>query len=214
MLLRKKEEIEAWLNQYQIKNYELIEDQEYGYIVNVNGGVNLNLKKLKSIDVKFNEVRGFFDCENNKLKSLEGCPEIVEGYFDVGFNKVEVLEYSPKLIKGGFYCNNNNLKSLKSSNEIVVEYDFDCSNNQLLSLNGSPEIVNGSFYIQNNNLSIDELIYLPKSVSKKIYIYSNQKLGDLQQIDDFNELKEKVDEIFKIKEEKENLLNNNVVNKI
>ena len=36
MLLRKKEEIEDWLNEYKIKNYKLIENEEYGYIVNIN----------------------------------------------------------------------------------------------------------------------------------------------------------------------------------
>lgn len=36
MLLKNKVEIEKWLNQYNVKKYELIEDEEYGYVVNVN----------------------------------------------------------------------------------------------------------------------------------------------------------------------------------
>lgn len=36
MLLKTKIEIENWLNKYEIENYELIEDKDYGYVVNVN----------------------------------------------------------------------------------------------------------------------------------------------------------------------------------
>ena len=60
MLLRKKEEIEAWLNQYYIKNYKLIEDKNYGYIVNVNDHVNIAYKNIIKIKVKFNQINGDF----------------------------------------------------------------------------------------------------------------------------------------------------------
>ena len=65
MLLKEKEEIEAWLNQYKIQNYELKKDKEYGYVVNVNNNVDLTNKNLKNIDVKFNEINGYFDCSHN-----------------------------------------------------------------------------------------------------------------------------------------------------
>ena len=81
MLLRKKEEIESWLNKYNIKDYKLIEDEKYSYVVNVNSCVHLFKKKLKNIKVKFNEINGYFNCNMNELKSLEGCPNIVNGSF-------------------------------------------------------------------------------------------------------------------------------------
>ena len=130
MLLKNKIEIEKWLNKYKIKNYELIPDEKYGYVVNVNENVYLNNKNLKSIDVKFNIIHGDFDCSTNCLTSLNGCPKIV--------NK-------------DFYCFNNELKTLEYSPEIVGK-DFFCSNNDLISLN-KVKIIKGSFYCNNNNLN-------------------------------------------------------------
>ena len=63
MLLRNK--IEDWLNKYDITNYELIEDEEYGYIINVNSNVYLNGLNLSSINVKFNIVNSDFNCYYN-----------------------------------------------------------------------------------------------------------------------------------------------------
>ena len=104
MLLRKKAEIETWLNQYGIKNYELIEDNEYGFVINVNGNVDLDSKKLISIDIKFNKVEGFFSCNDNLIETLEGCPEIVEDSFYCYQNKLKTLKYSPKIGNGNFNC--------------------------------------------------------------------------------------------------------------
>lgn len=43
-LLREKGGIIDWLNQYQIKDYQLIEDTEYSYVVNGNRDVNNIIK--------------------------------------------------------------------------------------------------------------------------------------------------------------------------
>ena len=115
MLLKEKEEIKAWLNQYQIINYEIIKDEDYGYVVNVNGSVNLARKKLKSIDVKFNQINGWFSCAFNHLTSLEGCPEIVNGSFYCNANKINSFKYSPKVI-GDHFFGANNLFSIDSLN--------------------------------------------------------------------------------------------------
>ena len=42
-MLREKKEIEKWLKKYNIENYELI-SRGWGYVVNVNGSVNLLIK--------------------------------------------------------------------------------------------------------------------------------------------------------------------------
>ena len=104
MLLRKKEEIEAWLNQFQIKNYELIKDDEYGYIVNVNGDIDLRNKDLINISVKFNNIKGSFNCGYNQIISLEGSPEIIKGNFNCSFNNltIEGLKYIPEIVNGNF----------------------------------------------------------------------------------------------------------------
>ena len=187
MLLRKKEEIETWLNKYLIKNYELISNEEYGYIVDVNTDVDLSCYQLDYLKVKFNVVNGSFNCSFNELISLKG---------------------SPKIVNKSFFCNNNKLKSLKYSPNIIQK-NFDCSNNKLISLKYCPKIIEYYFYCSYNKLSIEGLKYLPKAISKNyIYIDNNEKLNDLQNINDFKILKIKVEEILKIKKEKENLLNN------
>lgn len=43
--------------------------KKYGYLVNVNGPVYLSHKQLESIYVKFNIIKGHFDCGINKLLS-------------------------------------------------------------------------------------------------------------------------------------------------
>ena len=165
MLLRKKEEIEAWLNFYKIRNYEIISNEEYGYVVNVNGHVKLFNKNIKNIEVKFNEVNGNFTCGHNQLKSLEG---------------------SPKIVKATFACQNNELKSLK----------------------GCPENINQFLYASNNLLTIEGLKYLPKEIKNNIIqLEYNEKLGELQHINNFNELKEKISILIA----KDNLLN--IINK-
>ena len=166
MLLRKKEEIKAWLKKNNIENYELIPNEEYGYIVNVNRDVSLFNCKLKNIEVKFNKIKGNFSCFRNQLESLEGCPEIISGFFD-------------------------------------------CSENKLKTLEGCPEIVKGDFYCRNNNLTMEGLKYLPKEVnSDYMNISDNEKLGSLQNITNFQNMKNKVEEMLNIKKEKEKLLNN------
>ena len=169
MLLKEKKEIEDWLKKYDIKFYELIENKEYGYVVNVNNDVYLDNKNLKNIKVRFNEINGWFSCNYNQLKSLEGCPKIINGLFN-------------------------------------------CSNNQLNSLEFCPEIIKESFWCHSNNLNIEGLKCLPKEIGFDcIEIDENHELGDLQFIDQFTILKEKVKEILKTKEEKENLLK--IINK-
>ena len=207
MLLRKKEEIEDWLKKHFIKNYELIEDHEYGYTVNINGSLFISYKGLKSIDVKFNEIKGDFDCSGNQLKTLKGFPEIICGYFNCSNNQLISLKNCPKIIRNGFYCSHNELTSLEFSPEIV-NGSFNCCENELISLEGCPETITSYFYCNNNLLTIKGLKYLPKELKKNyIKIDNNKELGELQNINNFQELKGKVEEILKIKEEKENLLN-------
>jgi hypothetical protein len=62
------------------------------YIIDVEGYVYLHDDNLSSIDIQFNIVKKWFDCNDNKLISLEGCP---------------------KIVSESFYCSGNKLTSLK-----------------------------------------------------------------------------------------------------
>ncbi len=57
MLLRTKLEIDKWLNKYNNQDYELIADEEFGYVVNVYSNVDLSCKGLNEIKVTFNKCR-------------------------------------------------------------------------------------------------------------------------------------------------------------
>ena len=185
MLLKEKYKIEAWLKQYKITNYKLIPNETYGYVVNVNKTVNISNKNLKKIEVQFNQIVGDFYCCNNKLTSLEGCPHIVNGHFDCSNNQLSSLEYCPEIIEGTLWCNNNELNCLEGP-KIIYEW-LDCNNNKL-TLNS----------LKRMNVDI-KINY--------IEINNNKELGELENVTDFQELKEKVEDIFKIKKERSNLLN-------
>ena len=194
MLLRKKQEIENWLNQYHIRNYELIQNAKYGYVVNVNNNVDLYNRNLKSIDIKFNHVTGWFDCSENELTSLEGCPNIVNGDFYCSYNQLTSLKYCPRVIFGSLYCRKNKLISLNDCCHTIVDGNFNCTI---------------------NDLTIKGLEKLPL-INKKIELFGNKQLGYLENITDFNELKNKLNEVFNLEKEKENLLklinNENLIN--
>ena len=108
-LKSEKADIIKWLKKYNINNFNLIPDIEYGFVVDVHSDVNLCDKNLKHILVKFNNVNGSFDCSNNKLTSLEFCPSTVNGNFYCHYNKLTRLEFCPKIINGNFYYDGNKL---------------------------------------------------------------------------------------------------------
>lgn len=199
-LLQNKEKIIAWLNQYQIKDYEVVEDNEYGYVVNVEGGVDISNKNLKLIAVKFNEVKGNFNCAKNQLATLEGGPKEVGGYFGCANNQLVSLEGCPKKVGGFFFCPYNQLTTLDGAPK-EIGGSFNCRNNQLVSLEGCPKEVSGDFYCQNNQLASLELENLPGIIGGVVNLNNNPILGQIQEIANFNELKN-----FLIIQEEEKLL--------
>ena len=80
-LYKTKEAIENWLNYYKINNYKLIENIEYGYVVDVKENVFLNFRTIQQIKVKFNVIEGDFNCNYSELISLYGFPEEINSGF-------------------------------------------------------------------------------------------------------------------------------------
>ena len=95
---KNKQQITNWLDKYEIKNYTLIPDENYDFVVDVNGHVDLDHKELITIPVKFNKIKGSFYCNNNQLNSLEFCPKVVGGNFNCSNNQLTSLKYCPKEI--------------------------------------------------------------------------------------------------------------------
>lgn len=131
---KNKEEIEGWLNKYYIKNYTLIPNEKYGYVVDVQKSVDLSSVNLDWIPIKFNKIKGNLNCCDNRLTSLEFCPEKVGR---------------------SFWCDKNQLVSLEGCPQEICG-NFACSKNQLENLLYFPQNIKGSCYI-NQNKKLDNL---------------------------------------------------------
>ena len=128
MTLNDKPNIRKWLNRYNVKNYTLIPDEQYGFVVNVDGNVNLYNKQISAIEIKFNIVSDYFYCPLNNLTSLEGYPTLVGGLFNCSRNELTSLEHCPASIGGG----------------------LDIISNKLTNFYHLPKIISGSFLCHNN----------------------------------------------------------------
>ncbi len=91
------------------------------YIIDVEGNVNLFNCNLSSIDIQFNNVGGYFNCNFNNLKSLKGCPKIVNGWFGCGYNNLTSLKYCPKTVRKIFDCSHNSKKITKEEVKKVCD---------------------------------------------------------------------------------------------
>jgi hypothetical protein len=116
-----------------IKNYTVKEG-----LVNVHGDVNLSVRELTKLPLKFGEVSGDFHCHYNQLTSLEGAPTRVGGDFDCSDNRLANLEGAPEVVEKEFYCSNNKLTTLKGGSK-VRGTRYGASNNQLINFYGFPE---------------------------------------------------------------------------
>ena len=111
MLYNNKQDIINWLDKYEIINYTINEDLS----VDVDGNVWLYEKNLTEIPVKFNIIKGHFNCNYNQLTSTN---------------------FFPKEICSSFNCYNNNLKNLNDFPKIVTgSLSFD-KNPKLKNING------------------------------------------------------------------------------
>ena len=157
---QRREMIEKWSKEYNIKNYTINDD----FTIDVNGNVDIRYKGLTEIPeyIQFGVVDGDFNCELNRLTSLKGAPKEVKGEFNCDNNKLTSLVGAPKEVGGDFYCYNNQLTSLKGAPK-EVKGEFNCDINKLTSLEGAPEKVGGGFYCDHNQLT--SLKGAPKEVS-------------------------------------------------
>lgn len=136
-LLKNKEDIKQWLKNHDITNYNLIEDKEYGYLVDVNTSVILCNCGLNEIKVKFGHIEGDFYVSKNYLKSLLGSPRSVLGTFSCSENQLKSLQYGP-LHTRSYFCKSNELTTLEYA-PLSVEL-LDCSYNMITSLKHLPAI--------------------------------------------------------------------------
>jgi hypothetical protein len=151
---------------YGIENYTINNG-----LVDVDGDVDLNSRRLDKLPLTFGMVTGNFYCSYNQLKTLEGSPREVGSDFYCYNNQLRSLEGCPTEVGGDFNCNNNQLTSLEGSPNKVGGY-FYCYNNQLTTLEGSPSKVGGDFYCSSNLLS--SLEGSPREVGGDFYCRFNK----------------------------------------
>lgn len=176
--------IKKWLKAYDIKAYTLIEDEMYGFMVDVHQDIELSEKQLDFIPVKFNIVHGFLDCSNNQLTSLEFAPVEVQDFNCKG-NLLTSLQGSPQKINGNFNCRFNKLEDLKGAPRFIGD-NFHCDCNGLKSLEGCPDEIGGTFYCNLNDLS--DFMFCPKRVDGIFRCSDNPRLEQFQEISDFQEI--------------------------
>lgn len=151
-MLKTREEIISWLNQYKIENHTINED----LTVDVVSFVDISEKLIESIPFQLNKIFGDFDCSHNNLTSLKGSPKYVEGYFNCNFNKLNSLEGCPKIGTNLF-----------------------CNKNKLTELNVNPEKIKGNIYCAFNRF-MDNTIKQLEPNEVKNYLISKKMFEKIQ----------------------------------
>ena len=136
---------------YDINGSYIVKETKNGFIVDIDGYVDVKNKKIISFTnefFKFGVVSGSFYCIDCKsLKTLEGAPERVDGNFNCGWcDSLTSLEGAPKEVGGDFYCGYcDSLKTLEGAPKEVGE-NFSCEHcKSLKTLEGAPKEVGRSF---------------------------------------------------------------------
>lgn len=170
-LLRNKEAIKYWLDVHKITQYKIIEDKKYGYIVHVNGNVEINNRGIRYIKIKFGAVNGNFNCSNNDLTSLEGCPFQVNGQFNCEHNRLTNLVHGPKVVNGLYICSFNQLNNFEGYPKFVA-YEFYAHQNPL-----TPELQNLIHVINYKLLkSMIDIFYEKRNLDNEIRTITKKKV--------------------------------------
>ena len=105
MGIGRRAQIEQWLNEMGIEDYNINED----FTIDVYGNVYLEYKNIESLPsfIQFGTVEGNFMIGNNNLNSLIGCPIRVFGSFACDRNNLRSLEGAPKEVREDFWSHNN-----------------------------------------------------------------------------------------------------------
>lgn len=115
-----QQEIEKWLDKYNIKNYTIQPDG----VVDVNGDIDLNGFTEESILVQFGTVTGSFDLgQATAITSFKGAPRIVGEHCYCDTSTMSSLEGIPKSIGGDVSFFKTNIKSLSGIDKLVNQID-------------------------------------------------------------------------------------------
>jgi len=111
------------------------------------GAVDFSDMGLTKLPVKFNVVKGDFNCNDNNLTSLEGCPNTVGDNFDCSFNdELQTLVGGPDLVKEDYDCSFTSITTLEGGPESVGDI-YNCRDTELNSFVEAPEFIGSYLYI-------------------------------------------------------------------
>ena len=151
--LKTKEEIEAWLKEYEVEDYEIHDD----LTVTVDYLLDLSFRHLGSIPVKFRKTKSI-NVSSNYLTSLDWAPEVVDGDFVCRGNKLTSLEGGPEVVKGSYLCSYNYLGNLKGIADEVGS-NLQANGCDLASLEFLPNKIGGNLHIHDNKITSFRGIY-------------------------------------------------------
>ncbi len=160
---------------YNIKSYTFKMDGS----IDVDGNVDISLKLLKALPLKFNTVTGNFYCHLNELETLEGAPSIVGGHFYCQSNRLTSLEHVPVKVGGDFNCSVNRLTTLEYCPE-QIRGSFSCSENKLTNLVHGPKNISNNFYCSWNQLT--SLVGCPEKVGNNFECNNNPPLASISEL--------------------------------
>lgn len=96
--------------------------------------------------IKFDIVKGDFNCGNTSLTTLEGVPKHVSRDFDCSNTNIESLDYSPTYVGRDFMCCECNSLMTIQGCPSKIKRNFLCINCSMLeTLHGGPEYVGNDF---------------------------------------------------------------------
>lgn len=118
MMLKTKEEVQAWVDDISARSSQKIREPiiNADLTIDIPGTVHLEyLLEEDVLPVKFRKARDFF-IGNNGLKTLVGCPDRVENDFGCSWNDIKNFEGAPKFVGGDF--------SSRGNKQITSLHDF------------------------------------------------------------------------------------------
>ncbi len=161
--LTNKKQILAWLDKHKVKNYTLVPNAKYGFVVNVNGDVDLSNNDWPTnyhhiTHQKFKKVTRFRVERMRIMKYRKYTPlrhvpikfKKVTGHFKCNFNELKNLKCAPQYVGGMFLFRGNKIKNLDKLPKKIGR-SIDLGQNELVSLIGSPRTVYGSFDVSYNS---------------------------------------------------------------
>lgn len=143
------QQVEAWLERHQVKNFKIEADGT----VDVDGNVRLLHYDGASVPVKFGKVTGDFICSIGELQSLQNFPTEVDGDCMVDHNILTSFEGLPQKVGGSM---------MASGNEGVE------------SIDGLPREIGADLYLEHipKLTSLHNIHKTVRSVGGKIYLHS------------------------------------------